>query len=334
MRRRDFITLLGGSAVASSACWPRAARAQQAGSVRRIAILMGLGENDPEGQQWVQAFLQTLQELGWRSGTNLQIDLRWGASNVDRMRAFAKELVELQPDVIHATTTPATAAILRETKTIPVVFGIVSDPVGAGFVQSLPRPGGNMTGFIDIEASLGGKWLALLKEIAPQVSRVAMLFNPATAPQAAYYRGPLEAAAASRDVAAQAAPVRDAAELETTIATLAQDRNAGFIVLPDIFAATHREAIIALAARHRVPAVYPYRFFVKAGGLLAYGIDLPDLERRAAVYADRILKGMKPADLPVQLPVKFELAVNLKTANALGVSVPPNLLALADEVIE
>jgi ABC-type uncharacterized transport system substrate-binding protein len=332
VKRREFITLLGGAA-AAPAVWPLGARAQQT-RVARIAILMGLAEDDPEGQQWVQTFLQTLQELGWRSGTNLQIDLRWGASNPDRMRTLAKELVELQPDLIHATTTPATAAILQETRTIPVLFSIVSDPVGAGFVENLPRPGGNLTGFIDIEASLGGKWLELLKEIAPNVSRVAMLFNPATAPQAEYYRGPLEAAALSRAVVPELAPLRDAAEIETTITALGRDRNAGFIVLPDIFVATHRDAIIALAARHRVPAVYPYQFFVKAGGLLSYGIDLPDLERRAAIYADRILKGAKPADLPVQLPVKFELAVNLKTANALGLSVPPLLVGLADEVIE
>jgi putative tryptophan/tyrosine transport system substrate-binding protein len=328
--RRQFITLLGGA----TAAWPLAARAQQPRSVRRIAMLMGLAENDPEGQQWVQTFLQTLRGLGWRSDTNLQIDLRWGANNPDRMRTFAKELVELHPDLINVTSTPATAAILQETQTIPVVFSVVSDPVGAGFVSNLPRPGGNVTGFINIEASLAGKWLDLLKEIAPRVSRVAMLFNPASAPQMAYYRGPLEAAAASRAIVLLAAPLRDAAEIGTTITALAQDGSTGFIVLPDGFVITNRDQIIALTARHRLPAIFSVRLFVKAGGLLSYGVDLSDLQRRAAIYADLILKGAKPADLPVQLPTKFELVINLQTARMLGLEVPPTLLATADEVIE
>ena len=333
IKRRELIKFLGGAAT-SPILWPLDARAQQPRSVRRIAMLMGLPENDPEGQQWVQMFLRTLHELGWRSSSNLQIDLRWSTDNLHRMRVLAKEIVERQPDLIHVTTTPATAAILQETRRIPVVFTVVSDPIGAGFVHTLPRPGGNATGFINIEASLGGKWLDLLKEIAPHVSRVAILFNPTTAPQAAYYLGTLEAVAASRAVAWQAAPVHDTAEIETTISTLAKDRNVGIIVLPDLFVSTHRDLIASLAARYRVPAVYPFRHFVEVGGLLSYGIDLTDLERRAAIYADRILKGAKAADLPVQLPTRFQLAVNLRTAKGLGVNVSPTLLTIADEVIE
>ena len=229
---------------------------------------------------------------------------------------------------------PAVAAILKETRTIPVVFSNVSDPVGAGFVQNLPRPGGNATGFINIEASVGGKWVELLKEIAPQVSRVGLLFNPATAPQTAYYRTSIEAAATSLAAVTQDAPVHDAAEIETVFTTLAKSRNTGIIVLPDIFTTTHRHQIVAMAAQLRVPTVYPFAGFVKDGGLLSYGVDTGDLHRRAAYYVDRILKGAKPADLPVQLPTKFELAINLKTARALGLSVPPHLLAIADEVIE
>jgi putative ABC transport system substrate-binding protein len=296
-------------------------------------MLMGLAESDPEGQRWAQTFIQALQELGWRNGTNVRIDLRW-ATDLDNMRTFAKELVELQPDLIQVTTTPATAEVLRQTRTIPVVFSVVSDPVGSGFVRNLPRPGGNATGFINIESSLGGKWVELLKEIAPRVTRVAMLFNPTTAPQTAYYRGPLEAASSSLGIAATTAPIRETAEIETTIAALGQDPQAGLIALPDLFVASHRDLIISLAARHRVAAVYPFRFFVRAGGLISYGVDLPDLQRRAASYVDRILKGATPADLPIQLPTKFELAVNQKTAKALSLAVPPTLLATADEVIE
>jgi putative ABC transport system substrate-binding protein len=329
MQRRKFITFLGGA----SAAWPLAARAQQGDRIRRIGMLMGLAESDPEGQRWAQTFIQALQELGWRSGTNVRIDLRW-ATDLDHMRTFAKELVELQPDLIQVTTTPATAEVLRQTRTIPVVFSVVSDPVGWGFVQNLPRPGGNATGFINIESSLSGKWVELLKEIAPRVTRVAMLFNPATAPQTAYYRGPLEAAAASLGIAAMTAPIRETAEVETAITALGQDPHAGLIALPDIFVTAHRDLIISLAARHHVAAIYPLRLFVRAGGLVSYGVDLPDLQRRAAGYVDRILKGATPADLPVQLPTKFELAVNLKTAKGLGLTVPPTLLATADELVE
>jgi len=327
MRRRGFITLLG-----SAAAWPLAAYAQQSDRKRRIGILIGLSESDPVGQQWARTLIQTLQELGWKSGTNLQVDLRF-ASDRDHMGTAAKELVELQPDLIEVTTTPATAEVLKQTRTIPVVFTVVSDPVGSGFVQSLPRPGGNATGFINLESSLGGKWLGLLREIAPRVKRVAILFNPTTAPQTAYYKGALEAAAASLEIAVEAAPVRETAEIETTIAALGQDPQASLIVLPDISSTTNRVLITSLTARHRVVTVYWDGIFVREGGLMSYGVDLNDLQRRAAGYVDRILKGTTPADLAT-LPTKFELVVNLKTVKALGVAIPASVLATADEVIE
>jgi putative ABC transport system substrate-binding protein len=330
IRRREFITLLGGTAAA----WPLAARGQQGERMRRIGMLMGVAEGDTEGERWVQAFLQAMQSLGWRRGTNVQIEIRWGASNLDRMRTFAKELVSLQPDLIQVTTTPATAAVIRETRTIPIVFSIVSDPVGSGFVTNLAQPGGNVTGFINVEASLGSKWVELLMEMAPRVSRAAMLFNPATAPQTAYYRSSIENASRTLGIAIEGAPFQGAADIEKIIPALGQNSDGGLIVMPDISNQTHRETIISLTARHRVPAVYGFQFFVKDGGLASYGVDLPDLQRRAATYADRILKGAKPADLPVQLPTKFELAINLKSAKALGLEIPPSLLARADEVIE
>ena len=248
------------------------------------------------------------------------------------MGRFAKELVALQPDLIQVSTTPATAAVLRETRTIPVVFSVVSDPVGSGFIPNLSHPGGNVTGFINIEASLGGKWVQLLKEIAPQVSRIAMLFDPVTAPQTSYYRGSLESASRTLGIAIQEAPFQGAADIEATITALGPE--AGLIVIPANSAQVNRETIISLAALHRVPVIYPFRFFVIDGGLASYGVDRPDLHRRAATYADRILKGEKPADLPVQLPTKFELAINLRTAKALGLGIPPTLLARVDEVIE
>jgi putative ABC transport system substrate-binding protein len=328
MRRRQFITFLGGAA----ASLPITARAQE--QMRRIGMLMGAAEGDAEGERWVQAFMQGMQALGWQRDTNVQIDLRWGANNLDRMGTFAKELVAPQPDLIQVTTTPATAAILRETRSIPVVFTIVSDPVGSGFVANLSRPGGNVTGFINVEASLGGKWVQLLREIAPGISRIAMLFDPVTAPQAQYYRGPLESESRVLGIETQAAAFQSPADIEAIMTTLSRGPAAGLIVIPGNSVQTHRKTIISLAARYRVPAVYGFRFFVSDGGLVSYGVDLPDLERRAATYADRILKGAKPADLPVQLPTKFELAINLKTAKALGLDIPPTLLARADEVIE
>jgi putative tryptophan/tyrosine transport system substrate-binding protein len=265
----------------------------------------------------------------------VQIDIRW-ATDPDRMPRLAKELVELRPDLIQVITTPATAAVLRETHSIPVVFSIVSKPLGSGFVESFARPGGNATGFVNYEDSVAGKWLGLLKELAPQTSRVSIPFNPKTAPQSGYYLKLLEAAAPSLALTLKAVQVSNAGEIEAEIAHLAQQSNVGLVILPDVFtsAQPQREMIIALTAHHRIPAVYPVAFFARAGGLVSYGVDLSDLQRRAAGYVDRILKGAKPQELPVQLPTKFELVINLKAAKALGLNVPPSLLATADEVIE
>jgi putative ABC transport system substrate-binding protein len=329
MKRREFITLVGGAMA-----WPLAARAQQGERMRRIGVLMSLAETDPEAQARVAAFRKGLQTLGWAEGRNVRIDIRWAASDAALMQRFAKELIALQPDLILSHNTPTTASLLQQTRTIPIVFVIVSDPVGSGFVASFPRPGGNITGFTNIEPTMAGKWLELLKEIAPSVARVALLFNPATAPYAEYYLGPLKAAAASFAVEAIAEPVRDAPELESVVAAHAREPNSGLLVMPDSFMNVHSADIVSLAARHRLPAVYPFHFFAEGGGLLSYGNDLFDSFRRAAGYVDRILKGEKPADLPVQAPVKFNLVINLKTAKALGLEMPPDLLALADEVIE
>jgi ABC-type uncharacterized transport system substrate-binding protein len=330
IKRREFVTLLGGAA----AVWPLAARAQQPERMRRIGVLMSLADTDPEAQARVAAFRKGLQTLGWAEGRNVRIDIRWAASDAALMQRFAKELIALQPDLILSHNTPTTASLLQQTRTIPIVFVIVSDPVGSGFVASFPRPGGNVTGFTNIEPTMAGKWLELLKEIAPSVARVALLFNPATAPYAEYYLGPLKAAAASFAVEAIAAPVRDAPELESVVAAQAREPNSGLLVMPDSFMNVHSADIVSLAARHRLPAVYPFRFFAEGGGLLSYGNDLFDSFRRAAGYVDHILKGEKPADLPVQAPVKFNLVINLKTAQTLGIQVPPSLLVLADEVIE
>jgi putative tryptophan/tyrosine transport system substrate-binding protein len=329
MRRREFITLLGSAA----ATWPLAARAQQGERVRRIGVLMAYAESDLEGQAWVAAFRERLQKFGWTEGHNIRIDTRW-AAEVELMQQFAKELVALQPDVILSNTTPTTTALLQQTRTIPIVFAIVGDPVGSGFVASFPRPGGNVTGFNVSEPTLAGKFLELLKEIAPHVARVAMLFNPATATYAEYWLNPFKAAAASFAVEAITAPVRDRSELESVVAAQARTPNSGLIVMPDGFMNVHRAEITSLAARYRLPAVYPYRFFAELGGLLSYGPDQADNFRRAATYVDRILKGEKPADLPVQAPTKFELVINLKTAKALGLSVPQTLQVAADGVIE
>ena len=330
MKRREFITLLGGAAAA----WPLAARAQQPDRMRRIGVLMAYAESDPEAQARVAAFREGLQKLGWTEGRNIRIDTRWAAADAEAMQRFAKELVALQPDLILSPTTPTTAALLQQTRTIPIIFANVADPVGSGFVASFPRPGGNVTGFTILEPTMAGKWLELLKEIAPRVNRVAFLFNPATAPYAEYYLNPFKAAAASFGVEAIVAPVRDTSELESVVAAQAREPNGGLIVMPDSFLVTHRAEITSLAARYRLPAVYPFRYFTELGGLLSYGSDLTDNYRRAATYADRILKGAKPSELPVQAPVKFELVINLKTAKALGLDVPPSLLARADEVIE
>jgi ABC-type uncharacterized transport system substrate-binding protein len=327
MRRRDFITLLGGAATA----WPLAVRAQQS-AIRRIGVLMGFAESDHGAQSGLAGFREELRKLGWMEGRNIEIDTRWATA--ESMQSFAKELVALQPDFILTSSTPATAAVLQQTHIIPIIFVMVSDPVGSGFVASLPRPGGNVTGFTAIEGSLGGKWVELLKEIAPQIARVVFLFNPAMATYAEYYLHPFKVAAASIGVEAVVAPVHDTSELESVVTTQAREPNSGLIIMPDAFIIGHRAKITSLAARYRVPAVYWSRFFAEFGGLISYGPNGVDEYRRAASYADRILKGATPSELPVQAPIKFELVVNLKTAKALGLEVPTTLLARADEVIE
>jgi putative ABC transport system substrate-binding protein len=328
--RRDFITLLGGAVA-----WPLAVRAQQGGRVRRIGALMGFAESDREGQTDVAAFRGGLQKLGWAEGRNIWIETRWAPpENVGPRERFAKELVALQPDLILSHTTPTTAALLRETRTIPIVFANVSDPIGSGFVASLSQPGGNVTGFTTIEDAMGGKWLELLKEISPHVNRVAFLFNPETATYAEYYLNLFKAAGTGFAVEATSAPVRDRSEIESVVATLAGQPSGGLVVMPDSFLIAHRAEITSLAASYRVPAVYPFRSFADVGGLLAYGVDLSDNFGRAALYADRILKGEKPGELPVQGPAKFEFVINLKTARALGLEIPASVVARADEVIE
>jgi len=330
-KRRELITLLGGAAAA----WPVAARAQQPERARRIGVLMGWPESNSESQSQLASFVQELQKLGWVEGRNLRTDTRWWiATDPESTHRFAKELVALQPDLILSQTTPTTAALLQETRTIPIVFAILADPVGSGFVASLARPGGNATGFVVMEGSLGGKWLELLKEIAPRVARVAALFNPTTASYFEYYLKPFYAAAASFGMVAITAPVHDMSELESVIAALALEPNGGLVVPPDPFTVAHSAEIISLAARYRLPAVSPVRFFAELGGLLSYGNDVNDNFRRAATYADRILKGEKPNELPIQAPVKFQLVINLKTAKALGLDVPWFLQQSADEVIE
>jgi len=327
--RREFITLLGGAA----AMWPLAARAQQPERMRRLGVLMAHAENDPEGQIFVAVFRETLQKLGWAEGRNIRIDVRW-AAEVESMAGFAKELVALQPDVILANNTPTTAAVLQRTATIPVVFAVVADPVGSGFVASLARPGGNVTGFTLTEPTMTSKWLELLKEIAPHVRRVVFLFNPATTPYRDIYLDPFKAAAPNFAVQAIPTPVHSPSELGSVIAAQAREPNSGLIVMPDGFMNVHRAEITSLVDRWRLPAVYPFRFFAELGGLLCYGNEQRDQFRLAATYVDRVLRGGKPGDLPVQAPVKFELVINLKTAKALGLDVPVQLQQRADEVIE
>src|SRR5262245_37242451 len=296
---------------------------------------MGVPESDSQAQGYIAAFRDGLHKLGWMDGRDVRIDTRWATpADMDLLQRFAKELVALQPDLILSNTTPTTAVLLQQTRTIPIVFAMVVDPVGSGFVASFPRPGGNVTGFAVTEGSLGGKWLELLKEIAPSVTRVAMLFNPTAAPYAEYWLNPFKAAAASFAVEAIAAPVRDRSELESVVAALAREPKGGLTVMPDSFTDAHRVEITSLAARYRLPAVYAYRFFAALGGLLSYGVDLTDNFPRAATYVDRILRGEKPADLPVQAPTKYVLTINLKTAKALDLNIPLHLQQIADELIE
>jgi putative tryptophan/tyrosine transport system substrate-binding protein len=330
MRRREFIVGLG-----SAATWPVLARAQQGDPLRRIGVLMAAGENDPEGKAQLSGLTQGLADLGWTDGGTMRMDVRWAAGNVDLMRMFAKELVNLRPDVIISGTTSGTAALQRETRTIPIIFAAVADPVGSGFVASLPRPGGNITGFAFIEASMVGKYLELLTEIAPGVKHAALMFNPDTISSGgSYYLPVFEAAARSLRVAPIVAPVHSDAEIETVIMSLGRERGGGLVVSTDPFMFDHRAPTILLAARNNLPAVYWNDAFTKDGGLLSYAPDVRDGYRRSASYVDRILRGAKPADLPVQLPVKFKMVVNLKSAKALGLTVPQSILLSADEVIE
>jgi putative tryptophan/tyrosine transport system substrate-binding protein len=330
MRRRYFIAGLASIIVAR----PLAARAQQPDRTRLIGVLMAYAESDSTAQSWLAAFRATLAKLGWTEGSNLRIELRWSAADEDTMRALAKELVDLRPNAIFGVTTPAIGALARETKTIPIVFAGVSDPVGAGYVESLAHPGGNITGFMsgNGDPALGGKWVELLKQIAPRTVRVALLFNPATAVPVQSFMPSVQAAASSFAIQVSAAPVHGKDEIEGVVAAQARDPGNGLIVMPDVFNDVNRELIIALAARYSVPTIYFNRFF--SGGLISYGDVRSEQFRLAAGYIDRVLKGEKPADLPLQVPTRFELIINLKTAKALGLTIPDKLLATADEVIE
>jgi putative ABC transport system substrate-binding protein len=329
MKRREFITLLG-----AAVAWPLAARAQQPGRVRRIGLLIQLAESDPEGQVRVAAFREGLQKLGWRIGDNLRIDYRWGTSNDERARAAAAQLLKMAPDVIFANSSVALRAAQQATRTVPIVFTTVIEPVTQGFVSSLAHPGGNITGFSYLELSVGGKWLDLLKEIAPRVARVAFMFNPQRGPYSVGVSRFAEEAANKFAVKYVEAPVYEPSKIETVMTMLAREPGGGLIVSPDAFTVTHSKLIIDLAARSSLPAIYAERNFVAEGGLVSYGANYVDHFRQAAIYVDRILRGEKPADLPVQQPSKFDLVVNLKTAKALGLDVPLHLQQLADEVIE
>jgi putative tryptophan/tyrosine transport system substrate-binding protein len=329
VRRREFIGLLGGAVAA----WPLAARAQQSNRVRLVGVLLAMAPSDPEAQLRVKAFEAGLRELGWTEGRNLRLEYRWAPGDATLLHSQATELVGLAPDLILATSTPVLAA-LRQGTSLPIVFVQVTDPVGGGFVPNLARPGGYLTGFTSFEFTIGSKWLEALKHVAPKVKRVALIFNPDTAPFAPMFWQPVEDAAPSFDVEPIQMPLRDVSEIGHAIEVFVGDGNGGLMVLPDVSTTNHRDLIIALAAQHRLPAVYPYRHFAASGGLMSYGSDLADVYRRAASYVDRILKGAVPGDLPVQAPVKFELVINLKTANALGLAVPPLWLGRADEVIE
>jgi len=332
MRRREFITLLGGAAASA---WPLIVRAEQIGGVRRLGVLMS-AQDDAEGKAQFSGFTQALAGLGWVEGRNLQTEVRWGGGDVNRARTYAKELVALKPDVILAQGTPVTAALRRETQSIPIVFVVVTDPVGDGFVTALAHPGGNITGFLTSESGITAKMLELLGEIAPGLKRAAILFNPDTSPGGGtYYSRDFDAAARSSKLEPIAGRARSDAEIEAVLASLAKEPNSGLVVMPDFFMFNHIERITSLAAQNKVPAIYPWKFVVtRTGGLLSYGPDLNDIVRRGAAYVDQVLRGDKPADLPVQVPVKFEMAINAKTAKLLGLTVSPSMIVRADEVIE
>src|SRR6516164_9666697 len=331
MRRREFITLVGGAA----AGWPLAARAQRADQIRRIGVLMYVPSTDPEGQALLAAFTRHLAELGWTEGRNVRIDVRWGSSDVDLLRTFAKELIGLQPDVLLGTSTPVTAALARETQTIPIVFTVVSDPVDSRFVASLSHPGGNLTGFSVVEASIASKSVELLRELAPGIKRVAMMFNPDTAPIVNSMVMPVfETTAKSFNIAPIEAPVHSDADIETLITSLGREPGGALFGGPDSFITNHRATIISLAARNHLPTVFENPVFVRDGALVSYAADFHDNFGRSARYVDNILRGAKPSELPVQMPVKYLLSINLKTAKALGITVPQTLLVAADEVIQ
>jgi putative tryptophan/tyrosine transport system substrate-binding protein len=329
IRRRAFIALLGGAAA-----WPFAARAQQSARKRRIGVLMGLSESDPEAKARVKAFEQGLQDWGWVKEQNLLIDYRWTYPDITRIQSHAAELVRSAPELIIANSTPVLAALRQETRTIPLVFVQVIDPVTRGFVATLARPSGNITGFTNFEFPMGSKWVEVLKEVAPVIARVAIIYNPETAPYGEEFFRQIKAAASSLTIEAIDAPVRQPADLQRTIVQVAAKPHGGLIVIPDAFTSVHRDLIVELAAQHRLLAIYPFRYFAVSGGLVSYGVDSLDIFRRSASYVDRILKGESPSELPVQAPTKFELVINLKTAKSLGLDVPSRLLALADEVIE
>jgi ABC-type uncharacterized transport system substrate-binding protein len=325
MRRREFITLLGGAAAA----WPLVARAQRPERVRHIGVLTTLAASDPEAQPRVRAFQQGLQKLGWTEGSNLRIDYRWAGDDPGLIEAYAAEIVGVGPDVILANATPPLSAILRKTRTIPIVFVQVIDPVSRGFVSSLAQPGGNITGFTNFEFPMGSKWVEMLKEIAPTVASVSVVFNPNTAPYGGSFFEQIKTSATSLAIEANEALVHDVAGLESA-AEIAAKSNGSLIILPDTFTTVNRDIIIKLATVHRLPAVYPFRYFATRGGLISYGVDAVDMYRRSAVYVDRILRGERAADLPVQAPTKYELVINLKTAKALGLDIPATVLARAD----
>ena len=329
MKRRDFITLLGGAAAA----WPLAARAQQAERMRRIGVLMGYPEGDPQAQANVTALLRGLQDLGWIEGRNVQIDYRWAGGDPDKARTFARELIAMMPDVMVPSTNQVTRILQRETRTIPIVFAFVGDPVGSGFAASLARPGKNITGFANFENSIGGKWVELLKEIAPRAERVGFVYNPDAAPNVGFFHA-AEAAAPSLGIKLIALAVRDATDIEQGITAFASEPDGGLVVAPHAVTLGNRELVIELAVRNRLPALYSDRYFAESGGLVSFGNNTADLFRRAATYIDLILKGANPAELPVQLPTKFELIVNLKSAKTLGLTLSESFLTRADEVIE
>ena len=330
MRRREFIALLGGAITSQ----PIPANAQLAARVRTVAVLMGLAD-DAEARSRLMAFEQGLETEGWSVGQNLRIEYRYAEGDSARMQAFAKELVELNPDCIVGHSTPVVTALMHATRTIPIVFVFVSDPIGSGFVASMARPGGNITGFTILHASIAGKYVSMLKEIVPQLARVALMYNPDSVPDSGtFFSGAFMEAAAQYKARAIIAQVHDPTEIENTITKLGGETGSGLVLVPDNFTTVHRELIISLTARFRIPAIYPYRYFAEAGGLLSYGVDAVDLFRRASEYVSRILRGADPADLPVQAPTKFELVINLRTAKALGIVIPRILLAGAEQVIE